>query len=114
MMYYRFYKNALNRWYIDFPSYLEDGGDIASLEMVAGADLLLDILAMGSNEVDVTFSDVAFDGANTLTLAHMGDLEGGAYYNCCSVKGVDYELYVWLCDVTLQVLGYFPDTIYFQ
>ncbi len=50
---FRFYKDELNRWYVDLPEW---EGDQAELEMVCGADTMLDILAQGDGEVRLTLS----------------------------------------------------------
>lgn len=34
-----------NSWYIDLPEYIEQGGSKGDLEMVSGADTMLDIIA---------------------------------------------------------------------
>lgn len=114
MKYHRFYKTNTGKWYIDYPSYIESGGQPEMLEMVMGADTMLLMLAMGEDEVDVSFDTEPFEGADTLTLTHLGADEGGAYYTCDSVMGLPYAFPVWLCDVTLHVFGHFPPVIYFR
>jgi len=37
----KFKKNWFGRWYIDLPQYLKEGGKKADLELVAGADTML-------------------------------------------------------------------------
>ena len=112
---FRFYKENTGRWYVDLPEW---EGDKSELEMVAGADLFLDILAQDDGEVNVILSTEEFSGADTLKLIGLGNLEGwemgeGAWYRLVSYLGIDYELSMWLCNVTKFVFGEFPKNIYF-
>lgn len=114
---FRFYKDE-GKWYIDLPEW---EGEQADLEMVAGADNFLNTLARNKKSVYVTLSAVPFNGANKLTLLHLGKLETwemgtGAWYLLESYRGVRYNLKMWLCDVTKSnlVFGEFPKEIYFS
>lgn len=116
----RFYKDPDNRWYIDLPEYIDAGlGDKANLEMVAGADLLLDKLANDKNDVLVRFNDTFFDGYE-IELSQSSqhgyddilepeDDPGGWY----TIK--DTNTHLWLCPVTLYVFnGAYPKSIFLQ
>jgi hypothetical protein len=100
MKYFDFYKESSGRWYIDLP----DSPFVKSdLEMVEGADTLLELLAQGEARVTVVFSITPFPESNQLTMYREGDFEGGGYYHLRSITGLDYTLSVWLCDVTKYV-----------
>ena len=102
---YKFEKDELNKWYIVLPEWT---GDKSELEMVCGADTMLDILAQSEVVVYMTFSDTEFL-EHTFTLDYITDESGGAMY------ALNHELYnfeVWLCHVTKFVFGYLPSTIY--
>ncbi len=97
-----------NNWYIDLPNWT---GSKSALQMVSGADTLLDVMSKGKNCIDLLVSNEDFDGASVLKKVRK-----------CWFNGSDYilETYdvlnnhkVWLCDVTKYVIGYFPDKIYF-
>jgi hypothetical protein len=50
---------------------------------------------------------------------HLGTLEGpeigeGAWYILNQYLGIDFNLKMWLCDVTKFVFGNFPKKIYFK
>jgi hypothetical protein len=47
---YRFIKEG-TEWYIDLPEYIENGGSKGDLQMVEGADTMLDIISAGGDEV---------------------------------------------------------------
>lgn len=112
---FKFYKTEVGRWYVDLPEW---EGSVDELEMVAGADLFLDLLSESEHTVDVVLSTVAFEGADVLKLQRYGDIESwemgtGAWYRLLEYKGIDYELTMWLCDVTKFVFDEFPKNIYF-
>jgi hypothetical protein len=113
---FKFYKTEVGRWYVDLPEW---EGSVDELEMVAGADLFLEILSEGEQTVNVILSTVPFEGADILEFQTLGNLESwelgeGAWYKMVSYMGIDYELKLWLCDVTKFVFGGFPNKIYFQ
>jgi hypothetical protein len=119
---YRFYKNE-DGWFIDIPGVLEEHiFEKGNLQMVCGADLLLDHLCYGKSEIILEVYDDPFDGAeHKLEINNFGmdtklleeydhPIEVGAYYNRESDGFV-----VWLCPVTMYVFeGKYPDNIYFR
>jgi hypothetical protein len=112
---FKFYKTEVGRWYVDLPEW---EGSVDELEMVAGADLFLDILSENEQTVNVVLSTVPFEGDDVLELQRYGDIESwemgtGAWYRLLEYKGIDYELTMWLCDVTKFVFDEFPKNIYF-
>lgn len=104
---YKFYKEASGRWYIDLPFY---PGTQADLEMVAGADSMLDYMAEGENKVSLLISEEEFEGGDLLGLTDI--LESGANYNLMIYRGVLLNINMWLCDVTKFVFGKFPERLY--
>jgi hypothetical protein len=112
---FKFYKTEVGRWYVDLPEW---EGSVDELEMVAGADLFLDLLSESEQTVNVILSTVPFEGSDVLELQRLGDVESwelgeGAWYKLLEYKGIDYELTMWLCDVTKFVFDEFPKNIYF-
>ena len=112
---FKFYKENTGRWYVDLPEW---EGEKTELEMVSGADLFLDLLSQGEETVNVTLSTVSFEGSEVLEMKYLGTLEGwemgtGAWYKLISYMGLEYNLDMWLCDVTKFVFGSFPENIYF-
>jgi hypothetical protein len=97
---FRFYRDEL-RWYVELPEW---PGSHDDLEMVEGADVLLNILSNDHYEVDVKFTEEPFEGCHTLTL-----LENG-YYNNNAWHGPST---IWLCHVTEFVFGKYPKFIYY-
>ena len=124
---FTFNKEETGRWYIDLPDYLLDGGVKADLEMVMGADKMLDIYAQDSDNVTFSISDEPFSDnkwGDTLTLVCLGmspdDCEGlpeedfGAVYQVSSILGIEYNFQIWLCPITKYVFDTYPKNIYIK
>ena len=97
-----FEKDCDGRWYIVLDCW---DGDKSELEMVAGADVMLDTLSDGSDVVTLlvdTDEPPRYDVKLELTTRH--DI------GCASYSAGGFP--VWLCDVTLFVLGEFPEVMY--
>jgi hypothetical protein len=110
----KFYRDP-DGWFVDLPEW---EGSKADLQMVAGADVFLDIMSQGENEVYLTLSDTPMDNCSQLTFKEIGRLEGfelgeGAWYVLNEYIGIEYNHDMWLCDVTKFVFGEFPKIIYF-
>lgn len=99
-------------WYIDFPGWPFDHHN---LMMVAGADDLCAHLSDDGLETRVcvrpTSKREKHEGyAELRRLDH--SLTGGAHYE---VRGIDgFKKKIWLCPVTLFVLGKYPAYIYLK
>ena len=106
-----FVKEANGGWYIDLPNWK---GSHANLAMVAGSDLLLDHLHRENDkvEVEVVKSDIPLDDMDGYFVCEQLEMSmfGGATYNVCGLEG--FERPIWICPVTLFVLGEYPKYIY--
>jgi hypothetical protein len=110
------FEKVLHEWYAVIPEW---EGERAELQMVAGADTWLDLICEGAWDVWMTISDAPFAGAEELHLIELGKLEGpeigtGAWYIAKTYLGLEFNLKMWLCDVTKFVFGDFPKTIYYK
>ncbi len=105
MKHFKFSKEHDNRWYIVLPEWT---GDKADLEMVCGADLMLDIVAQGELEVELSISEKPFE-THTLELHFIREENDGAWYN---LKSEFHNFEVWLCFVTKFIYGKMPQTLY--
>jgi hypothetical protein len=105
-----FYKEKDNRWYIDLPQWT---GSKADLEMVAGADTMLDRLSEGKNSVIL---EVAEESNENMYIAEFEgpSLSSGGNYIIRNPNRISTHYRMWLCDVTKFVFGYFPKTLYFK
>lgn len=104
------FEKEYNRWYVVLPEWTEGKDD---LEMVLGADTMLDILSQGENEIDVCISLEPFDGYRFKLDFDFED-GGGAWYHLQNSENFDfkYDFDVWLCKVTIFVFGSLPKNIY--
>jgi hypothetical protein len=100
-----FYKDTDSKWYIDYPKW---EGEKWELEMVSGADTLLDILGQGDDKVSIKMSLENFEDSNFMLVLLYEESEGGVY----DVLHPTLNMTVWLCHVTKFVFGELPETIY--
>lgn len=111
----RFYKEPDNSWFVDLPEWT---GAKADLQMVAGADTMLEFLSDGKTEVWLEISEEEFttesleETVKLYFVREATELKNGAFYNLQTFSEELINLEVWLCDVTLFVFGHFPKTIY--
>jgi hypothetical protein len=107
---FKFYKEADNRWYAELPEW---EGSKAELEMVLGADTMLEYMAEGNNSVFVCISEKEFEGADKLEFIRLAkEFDNGAHYKLNKYRGIDINLKVWLCDVLKFVYNSFPNALY--
>ncbi len=114
MKVYRFIKEGRD-WYIDLPEYLAKGGSRGDLQMVEGADAMLDVIAEKKLEVSLILRREYFEGADRLVLIEKCDpYVGGGYYLLESLEGKKYNQKMWLCGVTEFVFGELPNEIFLK
>ena len=106
----KFKKDDVGRWFIDLPEW---PGEKWELEMVAGADVMLDILAQNEDTIHLLISTEPFEDSSALTKIENTPDIGGARYVLTEWKGMSWGLEMWLCHVTEFVFGgILPETIY--
>jgi hypothetical protein len=108
-----FVQDPDDRWYIDMPW----DGDRANLEMVAGADDLLSFLDTEKQHkvtihVVPSQEQLTVEGHTELRQIDKS-LLGGSHYDATSFEGFRMNK-IWICPVTLCVLGCYPKYIYIQ
>lgn len=110
---YKFIKEDNGKWYIDLPGW---EGTKAELEMVEGADTMLDYVGKGASPVELILAEQSFDGCNSLTLIHdySKEVGGGGIYLLSDYEGEALNQEMWLCEVTEWVFGKLPLVIYFK
>ncbi|MFB6457547.1 DUF6717 family protein [Chitinophaga sp. Hz27] len=109
---YRFYKTSEGKWFIDIPEWTKD---IAELQMVLGADTMLDVASGNTAECFLKISDEPFAGADEAKLMeNLKESIGGGNYLMEMFRGEAVNQEMWLCEVTEYVFGYLPATIYVE
>ena len=110
----RFYKEISGNWYADIPEWT---GRKSALQMVAGADDLLEFLTEDKQcsvkDVHLHFSETPIKDSDCLVKTR-NCLFNGANYRLNELEGEEIDLKVWLCNVTKHVFGHFPKKIYFS
>lgn len=108
-----FVQDPDDRWYIDMPW----DGNRANLEMVAGADDLLSHLDTETQHrvmIHVVPSEKPLTMPGHIELRQLDkSLMGGAHYDATDVPGFRVRQ-IWICPVTLCVLGCYPKYLYIQ
>jgi hypothetical protein len=108
---FNFEKEKTGRWYIVLPEWT---GAKSELEMVQGADKMLDYVGEGANEITLALNEQPFFGATPLTLYDDNLPVGGGMYLLNKYEGVELNQQLWLCEVTTHVFGRLPEVIYFK
>lgn len=115
----------IKRWYYDFKYW---GFNHNNLEMVCGADTLCELYANGKNEltINITCSDKPRNYstnicsefiAETLPKKHYSWKEKiimGRNYTYTNPNDENKTKMIWICPVTLFVLGRYPKYIYIK
>jgi len=107
----KFYKEPTGQWYVDLPNF---PGAKAELEMVAGADTLLNYYANGNDNVSFQISLTEKADFDAIIFISEDGTDTGAYYNLSRLKGNNFSFKIWLCNVTLYLFGEFPPAIYIK
>ena len=109
---YKFIKTGQD-WYIDLPEFIQQGGSIGDLQMVDGADKMLDMMAGNESAVTLCIAKEKFEGADILTLTEKcNPYVGGGYYIMKQYEGQEINRTMWLCQVTEFVFGDIPEQIF--
>jgi hypothetical protein len=109
---YKFIKTGQD-WYIDLPEYIEQGGSAGDLQMIDGADKMLDMMAEGKNSVTLNIAREQFERSDILILTEKCDpYIGGGYYIMKQYEGQEINRTMWLCQVTEFVFGDIPPLIF--
>lgn len=115
----------IKRWYYDFKHW---GFAHGNLEMVSGADDICELYANGKNEVTVNIIcskhpllDIEnkydeYIGNNLISTnnSFIDKYLWGRTYECHNFNGKDEKKKMWICPVTLFVLGRYPNYIYIK
>lgn len=112
---YRFYKEN-EKWFIELPKFPFNK---AWLEMVLGADLLLDKISDGKKEITLGISGRSFMNWDNVVerKQYLGIMKGALYspvYKHIETKEFDSKNLLWLCPVTLWVFLWYPKKIYYK
>ncbi len=110
---FSFYKTSDHEWFVTLPEWK---GDKAELQMVEGADAMLDMIANNGTDCNLELNDEEFIDADLLTLTHARKQNrgGGGDYLLEIYNGNTVNQKLWLCAVTEFVFGNLPQKIWFR
>lgn len=101
-------------WFIDLPEWKGDHDD---LQMIAGADKLIEFAAAGRSEVNVRLLRKNTTEPVKVALARRQYSHGGAIYDVIDYTGAIFTskqlpvAEIWICSVTRYVLHVFPEVL---
>lgn len=106
-----FEKEADNLWYVVFPGWPKKYH--SNLQMVAGADKLLSyLLKAGTRRVTLSVKTAGDCPPDYFTLhQECKSITGGSWYK---VNYKEFNRNIWICPVTLFVLGHYPKKIHIK
>lgn len=105
---FTFNKEPNGNWYIVLPDWQGSKDD---LQMVMGADTMLDRFAEGEDNVKLLISEIDFENSYHLKLLkETPELGGGATYSL--YENDEFVMDVWLCKVTEWVFNKLPTDIF--
>ena len=102
---FKFYKENNGDWYVDLPSW---EGSKYDLQMVMGADTMLDILSNCGSEVSIIIEEEPIDFYDFKLTFKEDYCDGGMYEYTSAYNTFD----VWLCHVTKFVYNKLPKVLY--
>lgn len=102
------------RWYLDYPEYLESGGDIDDLERIGGFYEFLELASRGSSTVRLQVDFEPFEGAELAEFCGSSGGKSGAYYCLYSFEGQPVHIEVWINNIIYLNREDLPERIYFK
>jgi hypothetical protein len=102
------------RWYLDLPEYIDQGGDPDDLERVGAFHDFLEQAAAGETTVAFLMDTQPFDGADQAIFTGSSGGKTGGYYHIIRFEGkpVDFEL--WFNLVLYLNQPELPGHVYFK
>lgn len=101
-------------WFLDYPEYLENEGDIEDLERIGGFGEFLELAAHGASTVNLQIDYVPFDGADVAELTGSSGEHSGAYYHLHTFQGQPVHIEIWLNDMIYINHKQPPEKIFFK
>lgn len=96
-------------WYVVFPDYV---GEQEDLEMVEGADEMIDTLSIDMKTLSLEVSEEEPTVGEYFILEMEAHDDEGAFYNVIDCP--EYNGTIWLCNVTHEFFGDHPEKLYCQ
>lgn len=100
-------------WHLKMPQAKQKGKKQACVDLVDGADTMLNLMSDGANEVTLALNTEPFENAELLELLQPCQpfLEGG-YYLMRQHDGKEVNYEMWICGVSRVAFNDVPEKIY--
>ena len=103
------------KWFIELPEFIEQGGIESDLEIEPGNHALFEMLSPGKSRICLFASETPFENADKLVLFEPATPSvGGAYYFIQNFMGERMNKRIWIKDLLLLIFEDQPETIYFK
>ena len=103
------------KWFIELPEFVEQGGIESDLEIETGNNVLFEMLSHGKTRICFFASETPFENADKLVLLEPATSSvGGAYYTIQNFQGQLMNKRIWIKDLLLLIFEDHPETIYFK
>ena len=103
-----------SRWYMDFPAFIEKGGDPEDLERIGAFHDFLEYASQGKSTVVFEISAQPFEGADEAILTGTSGGNSGGYYSITSFNNKPMEFELWL-ETNLYIhQEELPKSVYFK
>lgn len=113
-MYTVTYYKIGNRWFLDLPEHIEQGGDAEDLERFGHFHDFLDLAAAGATTVFFHMDVHPFDGADFLEFTGDTGEKTGGYYRLKSFEGQPVDLELWFNSIIYKNQPQLPQRIYIK
>lgn len=103
-----------NKWYLDYPPYIDDGGNPDDLERIGYFHDFLEFVSAGAHSLSFLMSVDPIKGADVMTLiGGSGDNTGG-YYLLERFQGKELKYELWMNTVLYHQQNELPQKIYIK
>jgi hypothetical protein len=114
LMYTVTYYKFGNRWFIDLPEYVEQGGDAEDLERIGAFHDFLELAAAGETTVIFQMDVQPFEGAEVAELTGTSGGNTGGYYHLSYLEGKPVDVELWFNTILYVDQTELPEKIYFK
>lgn len=95
-MYILTYHKFGGKWFLDYPEYLESGGEEEDLERIGGYRKLLELVSEDNQNASLLISFEPFEGGEEAVLTGSSGGHSGGYYQLRRFMGQEVELELWV------------------
>lgn len=102
------------KWFLDFPEYLEGGGEEEDLELIGGCRKLLELASDDDLNARLLFSFEPFEGSDEAVLTGSSGGRSGGHYHLQQFMGREVDLELWVNKMIYQCCEELPPRFYLK